>query len=292
MPVFGRKPTLIGGMCFYILLSLIIVLIVFAGSNGNDSEDIEGGMTVATVCSIQPGTVTGPDNNDIGQCRYRVPVTYPPNIKSLAWSGILENVWGDCSAAATFLTRFQSPVFQEVECWISPTDSTRVRLWSAEDAQAAAPSASSEGYATSAITVIVVFIVVVVVLGLVYVAFKCGLFGDFTAHHRFKPLPREPVTTQSPGRLEAPLIQIPQAPSYSPHGGHSPARFNDPYHPSSPSQASPPPDDTMVKVGLAVVPSYVLNHTVARPPTVSQSPYLNPPPTYQPTYQPWQLPDV
>ena len=288
MPVLGRRPTLIGGMCFYILLSLIIVLIVFASSNGTNSEDVEGGMTVATVCSIQAGTVAGPDTNQAGNCRYRVPVTYPPNIKSLAWSGILENVWGDCSAAQTFFVRFQSPVFQEVPCWIHPNNVMRVRLWGAEDAQAAAPPGSSNNSATSATTVIVVFIAIVVVLGLVYMAFKCGLFGDFAANHRFKPLPKEPVSGRSPGRaLDAPLLQVPQAPTYSQVGSAPIPQFNDPYQ-------SPPPDDTMVKIGLAVVPSYIVNHSVAPTAYGGQSPYLNPPPTYQPTYQNhnYQLPDV
>eukprot|EP00659_Diplonema_papillatum_P020360 gene20360-31321_t len=230
-------------MCVYIVLSLVVVLAVFAGSDGkSDNSDVEGDMQTQTTCTVVRNTMNG-DVNEEGKCRYHVDVYIPSSARrgAVAWSGIVENVWGDCDAAKVFSDRFTFSTFTDVDCWFDPDAPARVRLWSAREAGAAIPSEGDQD--TAALVVVIVLLSVVIVLGTIYTSLRCGIFGDAINIYRsdkMRKLPNEPLASQSP-RLQDQGLPFPV------HSAPDPNLMLQAQTPNAP----------MVKVGLAQVPAYL-----------------------------------
>ena len=227
MAILPRRPTLVAIFCFYIILSLLIVLIVFASSNGkSEVQKVEDGMSVPTTCGVIPLTMNS-DKNTAGKCRASVGVQYTPigvsvRKTAVAYSGIKASVYGDCTGADVFIGRFTFPTLQEQQCWYDDVNTDNVRLWSSTDARGAVPASSDD--TTAAITVVLVMLVVSFVFIMLYVAFKCGIFGDrFYGRKGFHPLPNEPSSAHSPRALEAPLMG-----ASSPYAQHAPGGLGGP----------------------------------------------------------------
>ena len=268
MAILPRRPTLIGILCIYVLISLIVVLIVFTGSDGNSGPgNAEGDMDVATTCTVIPGTMEQQVKD--GQCLYHVDVSFQPAglVKyALAYSGIKPNVFGDCLAAAVFRDTFSASEATEQPCWYDPVNTDNVRLWSAAAADGAVPPADDDS--TAAITVVIVLLAIVLVVVLLYAALKCGVFGDRFAFRQagFRPLPTEPSAAQSPPALETPMLGVGQGGAY-----------NNPYQSTPMSHVQPPAAEPMVMVGCAQVPASLMQGTSMSP----LNPHPHPPPPHQ-----------
>eukprot|EP01059_Diplonema_ambulator_P006085 TRINITY_DN15862_c1_g1_i2.p1 TRINITY_DN15862_c1_g1~~TRINITY_DN15862_c1_g1_i2.p1 ORF type:complete len:262 (+),score=34.17 TRINITY_DN15862_c1_g1_i2:52-837(+) len=257
MPVISRRPAIAAVGCLYLLVSLVIILLVFVGSNGTQTNgNVEGNMKALTQCTILPNTMARDEVN--GHCRYSVDAYYFPNggsekLNVVCWSGILETIWGDCNAAKTFGDRFSFSTRQTtVECWYDPQHPTLVRLWSVLEADKAIPSSTTED--TQAVTAVIVLISIVVVFIIIGVALKCGLFGNYFlwARPAHRPLPQEPGCTASAAPMSPVTHPLSTPFLYSNTGNTPPVQQPVPYHAAS-------PQTPMVKVGLAQVPASMVH---------------------------------
>lgn len=292
-----RRPFFFLCFCFFIIAILAVVLGILAShSSGSDGAS---GLTAEAECSIVTGTLsidrtrsrlerrcvhssTGPLCIAEFRCRARIDVRFTTvegvAVSSIAWSGLVETVYGECDAARAFAARFGGLQPTAVPCWYDPYHPQKVRLWSARDAGAAVRTEDDDGD-DSALTVLVVLLCGTVILVAMATALRCGAFGvwqgvRFSINHqaqrqaggglpvdRWSGLPVEPGVV---GGRNAELALGARA-HY-----HLPPPLPVPEAPRPPEGALPPlSKPELVKEGLALVPKYLPRHL---------TPVMEPPP--------------
>eukprot|EP01062_Namystynia_karyoxenos_P069869 TRINITY_DN65298_c0_g1_i1.p1 TRINITY_DN65298_c0_g1~~TRINITY_DN65298_c0_g1_i1.p1 ORF type:complete len:320 (+),score=93.82 TRINITY_DN65298_c0_g1_i1:62-961(+) len=295
MAVVPRRPLFVLCMCFTGIAVVGIVLgIIIKHDSGSDGN---GGLNEETTCTVVAGTLDVNVGGDDNGCRAHVDVRFRTaqgsRVHSVAWSGILERIYGPCDAARAFAARFGSAVDRIAPCWYHPANAHLVRLWGAAAAGLVVPGDDSADPTRTALTVLLIS---GIVGGALLIALRCGVFGawqPFWQSQEDAALPTEPVVVGDLRRKYAVGVAAPPLPLAAAGGSAADADA-----PGRAEGGAPAPAlvGQIGKEGFASVPPHLAaacapapHHTPSGPapfPTAApaRSPWAPPPPP------PWATP--